>query len=139
MVRSIGPALFLTLALPLAGCSDSAPYGEVEGEVALDGKPLAEGVVRFTPVNGNAGTASALIENGRFAEKKVPVALHRVEISSPVLPKGVKSQKEMKRGTVDEGAALEELIPRRYNSDSTLTADIKSGKNSLKFELTSKP
>jgi len=131
-------AMFLGLLLPLIGCTGSSPYGEVEGEVTFDGQPLAEGVIRFTPVNGNAGTASALIENGKFVEKKVPVALHRVEISSPKLPKGFNSQKQMMEGTVGEGPALEELIPRRYNSDSQLTADIKPGKNPLKFELTSK-
>ena len=120
-----------------AGCSDGPPYGDVRGEVTFDGAPLKEGVVRFVPVDGKTPTAAALIDGGKFQEK-VPVGTHRVEISSPKLPKGINAAKEMKRGTVDEGAALEEMIPRRYNSDSELKADVKSGTNELKFDLKSR-
>src|SRR5262245_18100506 len=96
------------LAVPAVGCADGSTHGDVRGEVTLDGVPLKEGVVRFVPVDGKTPTASALIADGKFAER-VPVATHRVEISSPKLPKGMTSSREMKRGTVDEGAALEEL------------------------------
>jgi hypothetical protein len=41
----------------------------------------------------------------------------------------------MKRGTVDEGAALEELIPPRYNTQSELTTDVKKGANQVRYQL----
>jgi hypothetical protein len=99
--------------------------------------PLKEGVIRFVPADGLGPTAEALIADGKFAER-VPVGTHRVEISSPKLPKGVASQREMKRGTVDEGVALEELIPAKYNTQTELKAEVKSGVNEVKFELKSK-
>jgi hypothetical protein len=69
----------------------------------------------------------------------VPVGSHRVEISSPRLPKGVTSSAQMKRGTVDEGPALEELIPERYNARSVLTAEVKRGANDeVRFDLKSR-
>src|SRR5262245_20234373 len=117
-----------------AGCGNDSSFGDVRGEVTFDGRPLKEGVVRFVPVDGKAPTASALIVDGKFAER-VPVATHRVEISSPKLPKGVISAREMKRGTVDEGVALEEMIPERYNSRSTLTKEIRPGVNQVRFDL----
>ena len=129
----------LTLAAALhgvAGCSDGPAYGDVTGEVTLDDAPLREGVVRFVPVDGNTPTASALIENGEF-QTPVPAGKHRVEISSPKLPKGINSSKEMKRGTVDEGAALEDLIPQRYNTKSELTAEVKKGANKVSYHLKS--
>jgi hypothetical protein len=135
LVRFVAlPGLLLGLT---AGCGKDSSFGDVRGEVTFEGKPLKEGVVRFVPVDGNTPTASALIVEGKFAER-VPVATHRVEISSPKLPRGVNSAKELKRGTVDEGAALEEMIPERYNSRSTLTKDIRPGVNELRFDLQSK-
>lgn len=129
----------LTLAAALhgvAGCSDGPAYGDVTGEVTLDDAPLREGVVRFVPVDGNTPTASALIENGQF-RVPVPAGNHRVEISAPKLPRGINSSEEMKRGTVDEGAALEELIPQRYNTKSELTAGVKQGANKVRYRLKS--
>jgi hypothetical protein len=121
----------------VAGCSGGAPYGAVRGEVTLDGKPLDEGVVRFVPLDGQTPTASALIASGKFSER-VPIGSHRVEISSPKLPKGIRSSKQMKRGTVNEGSALEELIPERYNTRSQLKAEVSRGTNEVHFDLKSK-
>jgi hypothetical protein len=121
----------------VAGCSSGLPYGDVQGEVTLDGKPLDEGVVRFVPIDGKTPTASALIEGGKFSER-VPVGSHRVEISSPKLPKGFTSSKQLKRGTVDEGSALEELIPECYNTRSELRAEVKQGPNPVRFDLKGK-
>ena len=120
-----------------AGCSSGLPYGDVQGEVTLDNQPLSEGIVRFVPVDGKTPTASALIEGGKFSER-VPIGRHRVEISSPRLPKGFTSSKQMKRGTVDEGSALEELLPERYNVRSELKAEVNKGTNEVRFDLKSK-
>jgi hypothetical protein len=120
-----------------AGCSGGAPYGDVYGDVTLDGKPLGEGVIRFIPTDGKTPTASALIKAGQFNER-VSFGTHRVEISSPKLPQGITSAKQMKRGTVDEVVALAELIPERYNNRSTLRAEVKRGTNELRYDLKSK-
>jgi hypothetical protein len=129
--------LAFAAAAGAAGCASGSRFGDVQGEVTLDGQPLAEGVVRFVPADGKTPTASALVEGGRFRER-VPVGNHRVEISSPKLPKGVTSSGQMKRGTVDEGAALEELIPERYNARTELTTEVKKGTNKVRFDLKSK-
>src|SRR5262249_15407508 len=129
--------LLALAAAGTAGCSNGLPYGDVRGEVTLDNQPLSEGIVRFVPVDGKTPTASALIDHGTFSER-VPVGRHRVEVSSPKLPKGFTSSKQVKRGTVDEGLALEELIPERYNVRSELKAEVNKGTNEVRFDLKSK-
>jgi hypothetical protein len=131
-LRSAAAATGLA-ALLSAGCSDGPPYGEVRGEVTLDGQPVKQGVVRFIPLDGSTPTASALITDGRFSER-VPVTSHRVEISAPRLPPGGPAR----RGTIDDNTPLEELIPERYNLRSELTADVKKGTQDIRYELTSK-
>lgn len=129
--------LGLGLLLLVAGCSAFSSVGEVSGEVTLDDHPLPEGVVRFVPLDGATPTASALIANGKF-QQQVPIGTHRVEISAPRLPKGIQSSQQLKRGTIDEGSALEELIPERYNAKSELKAEISRGTNQVQFKLFSK-
>ncbi len=138
-MRRVRPLLIpaLVMAALLPGCADGPPFGDVQGEVTLDGQPVREGVVRFTPVDGKTGTASALIANGTFRER-VPVGTHRVEISAPQLPKGVASSQQMKRGTIDENVALKDLIPERYNVRSDLTMEVQRGDNKRRFDLKSK-
>src|SRR5262245_30263024 len=97
----LGPAAVAVFLACLAGCSGPT-HGEVKGMVTLDGHPLKEGTIRFTPIDGKTGTAGAFIADGKF-EAKVPIAKHKVEISSPKLPKGITHSKQLKRGTVDEG------------------------------------
>jgi hypothetical protein len=62
--------LLTAVLLPLAGCASKHPYGEVDGIVTLDGKPLANVEVVFLPdpEKGNTGRRSvALTDNqGRF-------------------------------------------------------------------------
>lgn len=125
-----------TILTVIVGCGGPT-YGDLGGDVSFDGQPLKEGVIRFVPVDGQGTTAATMIENGKFREKII-VGSYKVEISSPKLPKGVNSAKEMKRGTVDEGAALEELLPEKYNLKTELKVDVKSGTNDVKFDLKSK-
>lgn len=128
------PLLALLAALGLTGCGGNTTHGDVEGHVTLDGVPLHEGVIRFAPLDGKSPTASALIAAGAFRER-VPVGTHRLEISAPRLPKGVQSSAQIKRGTVDENVALEELVPAQYNVRSTLHREVKAGRNEMRLEL----
>jgi hypothetical protein len=118
--------------LPM-GCS-GPPYGDVRGEVTLDGQPVREGVVQFTPIDGSTPTAEALITEGKFSVK-VPVTKHRVSISAPKLPPASSSPNSK---PIDSTWAAEQLIPARYNSRSELTAEVAKGVNDIPFHLTSK-
>jgi hypothetical protein len=95
------PAL-LALLVPLAaGCQREHPYGEVEGVVTLDGKPLTHAEVVFMPdpEKGNSGRRSVALtdDHGHYriasdvGRPGAPVGVHRVCVNdmlvgSPGMP-----------------------------------------------------
>jgi hypothetical protein len=137
--RRAARALILAIALvTLAGCSRRAA---VQGTVTLAGAPVDGGSIRFTPAGGGTGAAAPLaapIQGGKYAIDGSPApspGSYRVEISW-------KKKTGRKVPTPGDSAVpmdeTAEAIPPNYNSSSTLTADVKSGSNTLNFDLKSR-
>jgi hypothetical protein len=123
------------IAASLAGCGPKAPpTGTVSGEVTLDGQPLPEGNIQFTPLTSNAGTAGTLIKDGKF-EAVVPVANMRVTINASKVVGKRKVYPTPDSPEVDE---VVEIIPQRYNVSSQLSIDVKEGSQAVRYDLTSK-
>ena len=126
--------LVVTALAVLPGCGSNADLpdlGQVTGTVTLDGQPLAEASVTFEPqaadVKGSSGTTD---ENGKYElmftadAKGAAVGSHKVSI-----------EKMPSAENMDQMVA----IPAKYNMETTLTADVKAGKNeNVDFVLTSK-
>jgi hypothetical protein len=106
--------------------------GDVSGVVTLDGKPLAGAMVTFVPQIEDGDAASHVAPStgmtdasGRYSLMYVKdvegaaVGTHIVMISAPK-PNGAES------------------LPRKYNSASELSFEVKPGNNDAPFELTSK-
>jgi hypothetical protein len=128
------PRLLLLAALvAAAGCSGDVATGTVTGTVTLDGQPLKEGVVRFVPADGKGQTASAEVRDGKFTAA-VPRGEMRVEFSAP---KAVRQTKMYDTPDSPVGEETAELLPARYNVQSTLKVTVKGGSQAEKFELTS--
>lgn len=125
-----------------AGCSGGAGAGpvlyDVSGNVALDGKPVSSGEILFRATDGKQQTAAGKIVDGKYSLRSEAGA-KRVEISSMQKVEG----KMAASGTPGEPSTtplVEEAIPARYNSDSSLTETVKSdGKNQFDFKLKSAP
>ena len=132
MVRLVCQRMpYLTLLFVLvAGCSKGKPVGDVQGKVTVNGQPLAEGAVRFIPVNGDTSATGGLIRDGAF-RVEVPVAKQRVEISSNM----VDQEKTPPNATADQ-IVMKSLVPARYNSQSNVTLDVVSGVNEVEYKLT---
>ena len=132
--------LWATLPL-LGGCGptgDGVSRGAVKGKVTLDGEPLQEGRIMFEPTGGNQGpVAGGGIQGGAYeigVEKGVVVGKNLVRINA-----NRKTGKKVKSPMSDEMVdAMEEAIPEKYNTSSTLEKDVQAGENVLDFELTSK-
>ena len=123
------------------GCSKTGTQ-EVSGSVILDGSPITEGLIEFTPIEPTKGpTAGAAIQNGQFSVPAVASGLtvggvYKVSISvmvgsgqfirNPVAPGG-------------KSEALKESIPARYNENSELqiTVSANAEENKHDFQLTS--
>lgn len=155
--RLVGLGLVATLLIGVAvvaGCGGGAGYEgpervAVQGTVTLDGNPLPYGTITFLGSGDSARGASARIENGSYSipEEKGPnVAKYRVTIfghgkaptKSPVAP----GEEEEDVEVLGEGGGESELgpqiVPGKYNSETTLEVEITSGPNTHDFSLTTK-
>jgi hypothetical protein len=139
--------LGLILALAPFGCStrlDDLPREPVAGVVLIDGQPLPEAVIQFAPMGEASATSTAEhaeVKDGSFSiprehglvPGKYKVAISHAELKAP-------DTKAKRKITPERSKVLgPEQIPARYNTKSTLEAEIKpGGAKDLKFELQSK-
>ena len=120
---AIAPGFVLLLA---GGCSrsDLPSLAPVSGTVTLDGKPLKQALVTFRPAKNRAsrgrtdgeGHYELLYSPGNRGAK---IGNHTIIISV--------------RTELDPV----ERIPAKYNSRTTLTRQVKEGKNVIDFDLKS--
>ena len=132
MTRIWGLAIVIAMTVA-CGCSRGPAMGTVEGEVTLDGQPLAKGHLEFTPVDGQTPTAGAIIENGKFTAT-IPVTKMGVKIHAP---KVIKGAYQAYPGAPREDDVVEAL-PARYHEKSDITLDVKAGRQEVRYDLKSK-
>ena len=126
------------ILLPPTGCGgpryDGPERVAMTGKVTLDGQPVEGGVLNLIPVAGQGRKASAPIAKGRYdiSQQHGPhVGRYRVEIHWPK-PTGRRfaiGEEELSDQTV-------EVVPRKYNRQSTIQVDLLNGKNKHNFALT---
>ena len=121
----------LTVAILICGCSQDPKLFPVSGTVTFDGAPMPDGDILFIPVDPALGPEPGTIKDGKYTVK-AREGKKRVEIrASKILPGGAK-------GAGGEPVP-EDYLPQKYNSESTLTAEVKSsGENKVDFPLTGK-
>ncbi len=128
----------MVLALMAMGCG-SEPFqrGGVSGQVAFDGRTIESGTIVFIPTSSAPGTsATGEITAGKFA---IPVktgpslGTHRVEILAMRNNGKKEAGSPYPPGTMVDD--IEQYIPARYNHKSELQADVKSGDQTINFEL----
>lgn len=132
MNRVTGCAPCLLICAALAGCGGGP--SNVTGTVTFDGQPVKEGSIAFVKTDGSV-REGAIIKDGAFEAKMAP-GKYKVEIRAKKVT-GKRKQKGFD-GKDEELDITEEMIPENYNAKTELTEEIKSGSNTLKFELKSK-
>lgn len=136
-------AIFCGLAaLACVGCENSLP-ATVSGTITIDGQPLSQrenigGEVMLFPSGGGAVAYATLNSDGQYAVQtgatkgmepgSYNVTVRVVEIE-PEPPGGY--QRDPKQTLVSS-------LSYQDHENSGLTADIKRGKNTIDFDLTSK-
>lgn len=128
--RDLKSAMVAGLAALLIGCGGSETY-RVSGVVTCDGEPLADGHIAFLPDGAGAGQGST-ITNGQY-QVSIPPGRARVQITAS-------KRFPLPAGKVDMYGNREEVrqfLPAKYNTKSTLTADI-HGPTDLDFALHTK-
>lgn len=125
--------------LVASGCGGpSRP--SVDGHVTLDGQPLEQGSISFIPTGTTQGPLTgSIIADGEYhidSASGPVVGQYKVEIrASMPTGKQVPLPPPAPPGAMIDEVA--EVIPSRYNTESTLTAEVKEKKNKLDFHLKS--
>jgi hypothetical protein len=131
-----GGALLGLALLTAAGCGGKGG-ASIEGSVTLDNEPVDGGVILFFPP-GKADAARADIVNGKYtveAGKGPPPGKYRVEI---VWYKKTGKQVVSKNDPPHKEDETIPMIPKKYNEQSTLSAEITAGTNTVNFNLLTK-
>ena len=130
---SVGALVALGL---LNGCGRSGSGLEkvvVTGTVTLDTQPIANGEIRFHPIDGTQGPVSgAPIRDGKYiAQGKggVPFGTHRVVIT------GFRPGRNAAANP--EGGPVEQYVPAKFNDQSILTAEVTADTETANFDLKS--
>ena len=128
------------LGLLLVSSCDRAPpeppRGKLEGQVTLNGKPVAKGTIRFMALDPSGFNVVADIANGRYAvpEGKGPSkGKYRVEISVPSEKKNRFENPDIPGQRMEEPV---ELLPPKYHRNSEIFAEYDPGSGkSYNFQL----
>ncbi len=109
----------------VAGCgSDHPPLAPVCGVVTLDGEPLADAEIVFTPEMGRHST-SITDTRGSYELQYLP------DVSGAVLGPHI-----VRISRFDADTLLDS-VPPKYNAQTTLKAEVEKGSNEIDFKLTS--
>lgn len=121
---------FVAIVMTLAGCSGDGMV-KIAGAVTLNGAPVVQGTIGFFPADGQGASAEAVIKDGGYSVS-APRGNKRVVI------RGYKKVGERFPWGKDNPAApiLEEIIPKEFNDDSSLTFEADSNRQDADFELT---
>ncbi|MSR32469.1 MAG: carboxypeptidase regulatory-like domain-containing protein [Gemmataceae bacterium] len=147
--------LFLTLGF-LAGCGEATEHAKivpVSGLVTLDGKPLPNAHVHFQPMaqgteNPGYGSYGKTDAAGKFSlslnaqatqAAGAVVGKHRVAITTTQDDTKYDPAVGSPDGSNPKAKAPKEIVPAKYNAESTLTFDVGSnGSDKANFDLTAK-
>lgn len=131
--------MIVSLVFILVGCQKNHPdVGEVQGIVTLDGRALPDARVTFYPLSGGRSSQAVSDQNGRYEL----TLLHGIK--GTMLGKNAVSVSTAAEAEYDEEngdriirPARHELIPAKYNANSTLVFEVKAGSNEINLDLLS--
>ena len=126
--------LMLTIAFVM-GCGQAGPkLSKIKGKVTLDGAPLEEGSIAFIPTDGKGVTSGGKITKGEYTAD-VPYGDKRIEIRA----RKVIGSKPAYEGVADSPMQdiFVELIPLKYNAESTLVWTIDSAAHDVDIPMES--
>jgi hypothetical protein len=107
----------------------------ISGTVNLNGKPVAEGDIRFVPVEGTKGTdAGAVIQDGKYKVRLTGLAGGKYRVSIRGYKQSGRLEPDPLGGPPVKGAV--QIVPKEYHGEeSTLVREITRGANRLDFDL----
>jgi len=126
--------IIYSFVMTIAGCgaAKGPDRAAVQGQVMVSGERVERGSITFIPLDGGP-TSGSVIEDGRYSiayNRGLSVGEHTIQITGRKLTGRKLSLSE--GGTFDE---MIEIVPEKYSGKGALTREIKSGLNTLDFDL----
>lgn len=127
--RLLGLGAAAAAAVLWLGCGPANPLGRraVSGRITLDGQPLAQGNIRFEPLDPKGIATGGVIAKGEFSiakDKGLPPGKYRVRVfSSEAAPSGPGAAGGERPAP---GAELpgREIVPAKYNTASEVIHEV---------------
>ena len=134
---AVPTALLFLLLLACAGCGGGGPeIASVSGRVTMDGKPLANATVVFTPENGRPAGAKT-DENGNYVLNFSEGRRGAIPGPNTIYITTIRDPEQDENGKVIVPGS-KEIVPMEYNAASKLTFNVEpKKKNIANFELKS--
>lgn len=137
-LRRYGCLLLMIGAGLFAGCgsTDRPELGSVTGTVTMDGQPLPNVWVMFNPTTGGRTSIARTNEQGEYkmmyleGTPGVNIGSHQVVIVTY-------NEDEVEEMRANTGSPVKDPIPAKYNTQTTLTAEVTDGKHVIDFPLSS--
>ena len=139
------------LCLASLGCGPGGPAaGDVTGVVTLDGKPLTNSLVTFSPEAGGPASTGKTDAEGKYELYRIEgkgavLGKHKVSVTTlqeaaaaaAMSSDSADYAKQAMGGAATDynKAAVVERIPARYNAQTELSFEVKSGDNTANFDL----
>lgn len=125
--------LLVMTVLAVTGCGRSGNVAKVNGTVTLDGAPLSDALVTFSPKQG-APSRGRTDSSGRYALQ------YTRDIEGAEIGEHTVSITTASAGNPDAEppvAPTPEKVPVKYNAKTELTRAVEAGRNTIDFELDS--
>lgn len=120
---------FFAIFAPGCGGEKLPGLGQVTGIITLDGKPLPDATIQFTPAEAGATASFGMSDaTGKYelfysrGNKGAKTGEHSVSITSF-------------RDAGESGQVQKEMIPAKYNVKTELKETVKRGSNKIDFDL----
>lgn len=127
------------LSIAFIGCGQQGPARcVVSGLVTFNGKPIANGEIRFVPTVSGPVSGAPIIDGNYIVEHKggVPLGKHTVRITAYTIDA---NDAALDEGDIAEigGASEYQYLPPEFNEESRLTVEITAENNPFTkdFEL----
>jgi len=130
-------ALLVSTAVVLLAVGCGPSHVPLSGDVSYDGQPIDDGTITFTSPTGATDTPkpSCRIEGGKYTfEKGTGPAPGKYKVEITWLRK---TGQKVPTGDGEMRDEKVQVLPERFNAQTTLTADVTSGTKTLDFALKS--
>ncbi|MEX0793189.1 MAG: carboxypeptidase-like regulatory domain-containing protein [Pirellulaceae bacterium] len=132
MMRFANLAILIGL-VAICGCADNS-IGKVHGTVTLDGKPVGEAMVLFEPQKSGRPALAVTDAEGNYqlmfsaTGEGASVGTYLVRITTG-------QDQVLEDGGGVAVPAVNERVPKEYNSASTQEVTVESGSNQIDFHI----